>query len=85
MKIFSIAGALFLGAGAVLGLRFMAYYFFGANPGGHVQSLILSAVLIVVGVQTLLIALLADIVAINRRLLEEMKLRETPAKLDRSS
>jgi glycosyltransferase involved in cell wall biosynthesis len=77
MKIFSIAGAVFLGAGVLLGLRFLAYYFFGANPGGHVQSLILAAVLIVVGVQTLLIALLADIVAINRRLLEEMKLRET--------
>ena len=76
MKIFSIAGAVFLGAGALLGLRFLGYYFFGANPGGHVQSLILSAVLIVVGVQTLLIALLADIVAINRRLLEEMKLRD---------
>jgi len=76
MKIFSIAGGLFLAAGALLGLRFLAYYFFGSNPGGHVQSLILSAVLVVVGVQTLLIALLADIVAINRRLLEEMKLRE---------
>ena len=80
MKIFSIAGAVFFVAGLVLGLRFLAYYFFGANPGGHVQSLILAAVLIVVGVQTLLIALLADIVAINRRLLEEMKLREDPAK-----
>jgi len=80
MKIFSIAGALFFAAGVVLALRFLAYYFFGANPGGHVQSLILAAVLIVVGVQTLLIALLADIVAINRRLLEEMKLREDSPK-----
>jgi glycosyltransferase involved in cell wall biosynthesis len=80
LKIFSIAGALFVIAGVALGLRFLAYYFFGANPGGHLQSLILAAVLIVVGFQTLLIALLADLVAINRRLLEEMKLkgRETP-------
>ncbi|HEY4228723.1 MAG TPA: glycosyltransferase family 2 protein [Thermoanaerobaculia bacterium] len=76
LKIFSIAGGFFMLAGAALGLRFLAYYVFGANPGGHVQSLILSAVLIVVGFQTLLIALLADLVAINRRLLEEMKLRE---------
>jgi glycosyltransferase involved in cell wall biosynthesis len=76
MKVFSIAGALFMLAGAALGARFLAYYFFGRNPGGHVQSLILAAVLIVVGFQTLLIALLADLVAINRRLLEEMKLRE---------
>jgi len=76
MKIFSIAGGLFLLAGSLLALRFLGYYFFGANPGGHVQSLILSAVLIVVGVQTFLIALLADIVAINRRLLEELQLRK---------
>jgi glycosyltransferase involved in cell wall biosynthesis len=76
MKIFSIAGGLFLLAGVLLAVRFLGYYFFGSNPGGHVQSLILSAVLIVVGMQTFLIALLADIVAINRRLLEEMKLRE---------
>jgi glycosyltransferase involved in cell wall biosynthesis len=82
MKVFSIAGALFLLAGAALGLRFLGYYFFGANPGGHVQSLILSAVLIVVGFQTFLIALLADLVAINRRLLEEMKLRERVGSLE---
>ena len=76
LKIFSIAAALFVLAGLALGARFLCYYFFGANPGGHVQSLILAAVLIVIGFQTFLIALLADLVAINRRLLEEMKLRE---------
>jgi glycosyltransferase involved in cell wall biosynthesis len=86
MKVFSIAGALFMLAGAALGVRFLAYYFFGANPGGaagHVQSLILAAVLIVVGFQTLLIALLADLVAINRRLLEEMKLRDRTSRESR--
>ena len=76
LKIFSIAAGLFVAAGAVLILRFLGFYFFGENPGGHVQSLILAAVLIVVGFQTFLIALVADLVAINRRLLEEMKLRE---------
>jgi glycosyltransferase involved in cell wall biosynthesis len=76
LKIFSIAAALFVLAGLALGARFLCYYFFGANPGGHVQSLILAAVLIVIGFQTFLIALLADLVAINRRLLEEMKLRD---------
>ena len=62
--------------GAALVLRFLGFYFFSPNPGGHVQSLILAAVLIVVGFQTFLIALLADLVAINRRLLEESRLRE---------
>jgi glycosyltransferase involved in cell wall biosynthesis len=75
LKIFSAAAAIFLLAGLAVGLRFLVYYFFGKNPGGHVQSLILAAVLIVVGAQTFLIALLADLVAINRTLLEEMKLR----------
>jgi glycosyltransferase involved in cell wall biosynthesis len=76
LKIFSIAAALFLAGGVVLGLRFLGYYLFGGNPGGHLQSLILAAVLIVVGFQTFLIALLADLVAINRRLLEERKLKD---------
>ena len=76
LKIFSAAAALFLFAGLLLGLRFLWFYFTGRNPAGHVQSLILGAVLILVGAQTFLIALLADLVAINRRLLEELKLRE---------
>jgi glycosyltransferase involved in cell wall biosynthesis len=76
LKIFSILAGLFVLCGAVLGVRFLAYYFFGQNPGGHVQSLILAAVLVVVGFQTFLIALLGDLVAINRTMLEEMKLRE---------
>jgi hypothetical protein len=77
LKIFSAAAAVFLVAGLVLGLRFLWYFFLGENPGGHVQSLILAGVLIVVGAQTFLIALLADLVAINRTLLEELKLRES--------
>jgi glycosyltransferase involved in cell wall biosynthesis len=76
LKIFSAAAGVFLVAGLLLGLRFLWFYFFGENPGGHVQSLILAAVLIIVGAQTFLIALLADLVAINRTLLEELKLRE---------
>jgi glycosyltransferase involved in cell wall biosynthesis len=75
LKIFSAAAGVFFLAGLALGVRFLLHYFFGENPGGHVQSLILAAVLIVVGAQTFLIALLADLVAINRTLLEELKLR----------
>jgi glycosyltransferase involved in cell wall biosynthesis len=77
LKIFSAAAGVFLVAGLLLGLRFLWFYLFGENPGGHVQSLILAAVLIIVGAQTFLIALLADLVAINRTLLEELKLRNT--------
>lgn len=75
LKIFSAAAAVFLLAGIALGLRYLWFFFTGQNPGGHVQSLILAAVLIVVGAQTFLIALLADLVGINRTLLEELKLK----------
>jgi glycosyltransferase involved in cell wall biosynthesis len=76
LKIFSIAAAVFIAGGVALGVRFLAYSLFRAGPAGHVQSLILAAALIIVGCQTMLIGLVADLVAINRRLLEEMKLRE---------
>ena len=84
LKIFSIAAGVFLGAGALLGLRFLGFYFFGTNPGGHVQSLILSAILILIGFLTLSIGLVADLVAINRRLLEEMKLTALSSQLSAS-
>ncbi len=75
LKMFSAAAAIFLFAGILLGARYLWFYFSNQNPAGHVQSLILAAVLIVVGAQTFLIALLADLVGINRTLLEELKLR----------
>ena len=49
------------------------------RAGGHVQSLILAAVLVLVGALTFLIALLADLVSINRTLLEELKLKPAEA------
>ena len=75
LKMFSAAAAIFLFAGILLGARYLWFVFSGRNPAGHVQSLILAAVLIIVGAQTFLIALLADLVGINRTLLEELKLR----------
>ena len=43
--------------------------------GGHVQSVILAAVLGIVGIQVLLIGLLADLVGFNRKILEEVLYR----------
>jgi len=75
LKMFSAAAAIFLLAGVILLARYGWYAIARQSPGGHVQSLILAGVLIVVGAQTFLIALLADLVGINRTLLEELKLR----------
>jgi glycosyltransferase involved in cell wall biosynthesis len=76
LKIFSGAAALFLFAGAALGLRILITHRAG-DIRDHVLVLSLSGVLVIIGVLTFLIALLSDIVAINRVLLEELKLRES--------
>jgi UPF0716 family protein affecting phage T7 exclusion len=43
--------------------------------GGHIQSLILTAVLLIMGFLTILIGLLADLVSFNRKILEEILYR----------
>jgi glycosyltransferase involved in cell wall biosynthesis len=73
LKIFWIAGGIVSGAGFLLALRFV--YFHITQQGGHVQSLILSAVLIIVGFQIAMIGLLADIIGANRRLIEDILYR----------
>lgn len=70
LKVFArLGGGIFL-AGALIGLRFLIYYVMG-HGGGKIQSLILAAVLMIIGFQTLLIGLLSDLIASNRSLVEE--------------
>ena len=62
--------------GVLIGLRFLVYYATGGGSG-HIQSLNCSAsVLLTVGFQTLLVALLADLIAANRQLLEDVRFRQ---------
>jgi glycosyltransferase involved in cell wall biosynthesis len=83
LKTFFAIGALLMLAGIGIGLRFL-WYFIEGDRGGHVQSLILAAVFLIVGFQTLLIGLIADLISVNRRLSEEVLIRvkrlESPAR-----
>jgi glycosyltransferase involved in cell wall biosynthesis len=74
LKVFSYIGALFLGAGLVISLRFLYYYVTGSGYG-KLQSLILAAVLLIIGFQVLLIGLLADLISGNRKILEDVQYR----------
>lgn len=69
----SIAG-LFLVPGFLLGLRFLLLYFSG-DGGGHIQSLIFTAILISVGVQIGIMAFIGDLMNVNRQILEEIQYR----------
>lgn len=73
-RFFALIGLLFLIPGFLVGLRFLYFYIFDSGSG-HVQSLILSAVLIITGVQIGLIAVLADLLSVNRKLLEDIQTR----------
>lgn len=73
-RFFAIIGLLFLIPGMLLGARFL-YFYMNHLGSGHIQSLILSAILILTGVQVGLIAVLADLQSINRRLLEDIQTR----------
>ena len=71
LRIFLRVGAISIVLGAALLLRFLWFYVTGTNPAGHVQSLILAVILVVVGVQIWVVGIVADLIAVNRRLLEE--------------
>jgi glycosyltransferase involved in cell wall biosynthesis len=68
---FLTVGSLLFLCGAALGGRFVYYYLTG-DRDGHVQSLILAAVLMIFGFQTGMLAFIADLLSVNRRLLEEL-------------
>ena len=74
LKIFWRLGGGCILVGVVLGIRFLFDYLAGEGAG-HVQSLILAAVLLIVGVQTMLIGLVADLIGGNRTLLEDSLFR----------
>lgn len=69
---FTVIALIFGGAGVILGVRYL--YFLSIGQGaGHVQSLILASTLIIMGVQAGVIGLLADVIAANRKILQDVQ------------
>ena len=74
LRTFLTLGLIPFTAGWILVVRFL--YFFAIGEGqGHIQSLILAAILILVGFLIFLLGLLGDLIARNRRLMEELVFR----------
>ncbi len=72
LKIFSVTGGLMILVGIALGVRYLYFrYWVAVTLTGMVQSLILAAILLIVGFLLMCVAVLADLLATNRRLLEE--------------
>jgi hypothetical protein len=90
LKIFTYVGVTVIAVGALISLRF--FYTFLTEPvwgPRHLQSLLFAAVVVIIGVQVLLIGLLADVISANRKLLEDLLYRvrslELPRRADESA
>jgi glycosyltransferase involved in cell wall biosynthesis len=76
LKVFTYIGLALFAVGLYPALRFVYVYFTGyVERGQWVQSLIFSAVFMIVGFQIILIGLLADVISANRKLLEDVVYR----------
>lgn len=69
---FTILGLIPFLVGSGLGVRYLIYMLLG-NSGGHIQSLILASILIIMGTMIMVIGLLADLIAKNRKILEDVQ------------
>jgi len=74
LKFFATFGALFSLAGVIAGFRFLWFYYSG-NGDGHIQSVILCALLIIVGLLFFLMGVIGDLIATNRKILERIDMR----------
>ncbi len=73
-RFFLTLGLIFFLGGFIFGARYL-YYWLTGEGGGHVQSVILAGVLIGIGFQMTLVAFIADLLGVNRKLLEEIQYR----------
>ncbi len=72
LQFFITLGGVLAAVGVAIGVRFV-YYFAIGQGNGHTQSLILASMMIILGVMTGIVGLQADIIAGNRKLLEDIQ------------
>ena len=72
LAFFSAFAAIFSIAGVAIGVRYL-YFMANGEGGGHIPSLILASMLIIIGVLAGVIACLGDVIAANRKLLQEIQ------------
>lgn len=73
-RFFMSLGTILFCFGFLLGIRFLSYYIEG-DGAGHIQSVILSGTFLIIGFQTILVGIIADLLSVNRKLLEDIQFR----------
>lgn len=75
LRFFAIVGCFPFGMGMFLCLRWLMLFFLDDPTRARAPSLIVAAVLILIGVQLWILGLLADLLSVNRKMLEDIQLR----------
>lgn len=73
-RFFLTIGSILMLLGFLISMRYMYFYIFRTGEG-HIQSLILSAILLMMGFQTILVSFIADLLSANRKLLEDVRVK----------
>jgi glycosyltransferase involved in cell wall biosynthesis len=84
MEFFIVPGSALLGLGLLAGARFLYFIAIGQG-GGHIQSVVLAAVLLLIGFQLIVFGLLAELLGVNRKLLEDIQWRMRRIETDPSA
>ena len=72
LHFFALIGLVLFSMGFLIGLRFLYFFIYGESEG-HIQSLILAAVLMLIGFNAGTLGIVADLISVNRELLEDLQ------------
>ncbi len=85
LKFFFLLGSLPFTLGLLLGVRWVVLFFLEGATRARVPSLVLAAILILIGFQLWMFGLVADLMAVNRKILEDIQLRLRRAELEQQA
>ncbi|MCI0453745.1 MAG: glycosyltransferase family 2 protein [Candidatus Dadabacteria bacterium] len=80
-RFFMIMGSIPFVLGFLISVRWLVLFLIG-TPRSHVPSLVLASILILIGFQLWIFGLIADLMAVNRKMLEDIQLRTRQNRFD---
>jgi glycosyltransferase involved in cell wall biosynthesis len=81
LRFFMIMGSIPFVSGFLIGVRWLVLFLSG-TPRTHLPSLVLASILILIGFQLWIFGLIADLMAVNRKMLEDIQLQTRRSKFD---
>lgn len=84
LRVFTLVGLFLICLGFLPSIRFLFHYLVN-HEAGHIQSLILAAILLIIGFQLIVVGIVGDVISFNRKLVEEILYRVRKLEIGGSS